>query len=409
MPDFTPLLGDASPLTNVQPVEAAFRAVLNRFRETGFFSRYDEETITGAFLGGLNTVFPFCAALFSSEEHVQRCCWGHFRKSVQGPGPSEAQAGADFALVVYQNKKIARVALFQAKKVDVDDGPKSLAQQTGSDAELLKTHRHVTPEHLPSIANLKPLEKVPKGRWLMDVHRRPSQPAEGPWREAQLLKLAEFGKMAAQLVTERANKIIMYTDELKTSRPLTEERLEILERFQSCVALARRNPSFDEINWVHYLAYASGEVGIDESADISELTDFSKMQTIQETVCVPLCALDKARWREIAKSKNAFSHNWVDLSEVNCYRFMDILREGVRRESPLGRPAAGWLTVDNAVLSKLLPDLMDLTTVYIADDKDGRSGLPLELQRAIKQLTLEPVSGLGADAAPTRTSGMGGP
>jgi hypothetical protein len=404
-PDLSALVGENSSMPKIKPVEAAFLSVLNRFQDTGFLSRFDEETITGALLGGLNSVFPFCVSIFGDDKIVERCCWGHFSKHESSLNPSEAQSGADFALVVYDTRNLARLALFQAKKVELDEGPNSLRKQSDRDKKHTNIEPYVQQKKITVISGLRPVS-VAERRWLMDVHRRPKLPDSNNdvWREAQLLKLVEFGLEVLKHRSSCIDAIFARIYNLLKAakyRPFGHKHSKRLKNMRRYLASKRRTVSFDSLDWLHYLAYASGS----QRAAAQNETEKNKTATeIQEILCVPVCNLGEARWREMANSATQISRNWVDLSQVKCYRFIDVLREAVRKVVSPEDSSEGWLTVDNDVLGKILPDLMDLTTVYVADDKGGRSGLPLHIQKAIRHLNLDKIADLKVEAKATAGS-----
>lgn len=393
MEELSLLAGEESPVA-LTPISASIRATLNRFRQMGLFGHLDEETITGSLLGAISATLPFCVALYGENVPPEKLCWGHFPKSgAFTKPPSEAETGADFALVVYATKDVARLALFQAKRVPLEDVPGSLVRQSNTDKRLAKK----TPfdAAAPALfAHLKPIVDVPSGRWLMDVHRRPRKKPPAPWREAQLQVLADFASKVAQCVDQRVDKILadlgsLSSDRLHRRQP--ERLVQGREAIMAAVESWRPGLRFADAHWVHYLGYATGVVAALDTKRQTATTE------IEEVISVPLCDLAEAHWRELTRTNVVFSHNWVDLSTVRCFRFSELMLQAL---SPLNLspPPDGWITVDNAVLAEVLPGLMELTTVYVGDDKGGVAGLPLALRNAIARLSVDASSNLGAAA-----------
>ena len=120
------LLGQTRGSAAPEPVEATFRHTINQLSGVGLMATLDEETATGAILGGFATAFPLCLGIFTDANDVGnrdgalgKCAWGQYGKSRSGDlNQNETDRGADFALVIFGEGDRARVALFQAKRLE---------------------------------------------------------------------------------------------------------------------------------------------------------------------------------------------------------------------------------------------------------------------------------------------------
>ena len=101
--------------TAIQTVFALAVADLRRvFRP----NRFDEESITSAFVGALASHATWVTAAFDSDPTTQsELYWAQYKKSSTKTF-SEAKSGADFALVVRVSNNHALLSLFQAKIAD---------------------------------------------------------------------------------------------------------------------------------------------------------------------------------------------------------------------------------------------------------------------------------------------------
>jgi hypothetical protein len=100
--------------------------------------RFDEETITSAFLGALAGGLPWIAdAVGTQQDDLAPISWGHYAKSrsKQAGVKAEVDYGADFALAVRIGDDLVRVALFQAKRPKLGEG---------SDILIFKDSGHAT-------------------------------------------------------------------------------------------------------------------------------------------------------------------------------------------------------------------------------------------------------------------------
>lgn len=400
MPDATQTRHASTGQTSgtLTPVTATIDAVVRRFRELKFFSALDEESITGALLGGFTLAFPYCVAQYGSNMPAEKLCWGHFGKSKNANGRrAEAEVGADFALVIYIAPNIARLALFQAKKVVLDDGPDTLDAQAKRDAKDKKVILQDPPT--PHVFHrLQPLSGIRPGAWMMDVHRRPRRPAPPAtgWRFAQMVMLDKFASRVADAVSDRIDSALEALARRRNYLAWAPTREDEAKRQRRDAALRswleRIRPGRDigDHHWVHYLGYASG----------SRTDTGGALVSIQEMVCVPLCDLYDARWRELARGSESFSHNWVDLASVRCHSLERVLLEGISPHDFNVVPE-GWLTLHNDELDHFLPGLIDLTPVYVADDKGGTGGLSPALQGQLQRLSVAHDSDMTSTAAPS--------
>ena len=80
--------------------------------------RVHEEPTTGFLLGAFASLAPICSLAFEQTDQAG-CSWQYFPKSGTGPH-TEAATGADFALIVEIEDRPARLAIFQAKRVESD-------------------------------------------------------------------------------------------------------------------------------------------------------------------------------------------------------------------------------------------------------------------------------------------------
>ncbi|WP_267122965.1 hypothetical protein [Xanthomonas sacchari] len=93
---------------------STFQISIVEFISSGHFNGFDEETTTGGLLGAFGATAPWCAAYYGINPS-----FGWIRYPKPGSSPiSESATGSDFAILLRVNKNVARLAVFQAKKVD---------------------------------------------------------------------------------------------------------------------------------------------------------------------------------------------------------------------------------------------------------------------------------------------------
>ncbi|MBZ2444508.1 MULTISPECIES: hypothetical protein [Xanthomonas] len=94
---------------------------------------YDEESYTSTILGGTAIAAPLLAA-FEGQASAGRADFrfGTFRKNGGAKSPlSETATGADFCLVIGHDDEHAKVAIFQAKKLDPSEDERLLSVRRG--------------------------------------------------------------------------------------------------------------------------------------------------------------------------------------------------------------------------------------------------------------------------------------
>ncbi len=192
------------------PITAAFRRVSAEISRLSTFGILDEESLTSSILGGLTIACPWMIEKHGSGTDVPRqCSWGPYSKSGHAGTPqSEATSGADFALVLWESERWARVAIFQAKKGCVQ-------------CEAGAT------------------ENEPK-KWSIDVHRLPKKPKDPnkKRRPSQLAALIETGRLGLK----------------EQLRAIEGESADV-----QAAVLAQHSEGAHKrvkgLGWIHYLAY----------------------------------------------------------------------------------------------------------------------------------------------------------
>lgn len=309
------------------PIGISFCNVAQQFKKTNLISQMDEESVTSAFLGGVTSSFPLCAYVFGSQSNeAVNCSWGQFRKVPKGidDHDSEAYRGADFALVIWLSDEYARVAIFQAKKMDERE------------------------------------RSTPAGRGVtsyLNVHRRPprkDKPFED-WREAQMVRLVRTGHEAIAAEECRANAGDGKMGWAEAARAHVQ-RKDFVEK--SGAALLRH------LHWVHYLGY------LDEDA-----------------VCVPLSSIPEKVFLKELENRD-YSVNCVEIKDdmEGLRPFVDLLIDGVTPSSSnisLEDDLKGWKLMHSEVLKSILPELQSMMVVYAADDR-GTKGLELMKEVSIE-------------------------
>ncbi|MEB1301545.1 hypothetical protein ABFU52_13190 [Xanthomonas campestris pv. campestris] len=96
------------------PLISTFQISIAEFISSGHFNGFDEETTTGGLLGAFGATAPWCAAYYGINPDFG---WIRYPKS-GGSTISESATGSDFAILLRVGNNIARLAVFQAKKVD---------------------------------------------------------------------------------------------------------------------------------------------------------------------------------------------------------------------------------------------------------------------------------------------------
>lgn len=197
------------------PIRAAFRLTLERIQGMSSMGLLDEEALTACLLGGVSTVAPLLEELCSedgmteearrSEGHVGAgrrdlpILWGSYEKSGGGGNPrSETATGGDFALVIWQNERSARLAIFQAKKGTVY-----------------------------KIGN----------RWSLNVRRGPSESSQG---------FTQFVMLFANACLYKKREALRARSSFEVAKAL------------DIIGLERQLKALRKVTWVHYLAYMEG-------------------------------------------------------------------------------------------------------------------------------------------------------
>ncbi len=391
-------------LSNRAPeaVEASFRHTLNQLSGNGMLTTMDEETITAAILGGFITSFPICTAAFAPEtppgepadpttQPRPRCAWGQYGKAAGGEAKElESRRGADFALIIWDSEEWARVALFQAKRLE----PPS------SSGSANPSHTLANPGDSLTVNGAGPLEAIAPGTALLNVHRRTDKVAGKPWRPSQMVTLEQTGRWLMMAEDVRAGngslddfkKAIAAADRV-VPQAQREERLgdESEDEFAAFnfravldqheykndhgkveafwrAHLRRRTPvpAQKDMHWIHYLAYTRAAA---TATDADGVTDpFDDM-----VLCVPLSGLTDKMDRE--REETPFKKNVIDLSTAKAYRFIDVLLNAFGPDNPGldGDRRDGWLAMHTDTVKAMLPRLQQLGTVFVTTDKGGRS------------------------------------
>ena len=151
------------------PVEAIMINAVLTLEHVLSPDRFDEETITAAFLGSLAGGLPWVAlAVGSRAPDGSEVAWGHFAKKASSVKHviAESTSGADFALTIRIAPDRVRLGLFQAKrpkdratrKILIFKDAPDQAQQKAQFRALRKTAMEITESALGRSA------------WLLDLH-----------------------------------------------------------------------------------------------------------------------------------------------------------------------------------------------------------------------------------------------
>jgi hypothetical protein len=98
----------------INALTAAFQITIQQVLSLDLTKRIHEEPLTGFLFGAFATLAPVCSSAFEDEEQ-DGLSWQYLSKS--GPGDlTEPVTGADFALIIEKPGKLARLAIFQAKR-----------------------------------------------------------------------------------------------------------------------------------------------------------------------------------------------------------------------------------------------------------------------------------------------------
>lgn len=306
----------ANELKEKGPVRAAFRTVVEFLDKSPKVAALDEESITSFMFGAVAIICHELIERYGSGavDRDQTCQLGPYKKSARSPKyDTEAASGADFALVLGEDADWVRMAIFQAKKgtsVKVDSS-----------------------------------DKVDSNDWEIDVKRR-SKKEE---RCAQVVALVKTGEHLAKGEEPGAE-----------TQAQTEARLKDLSSDDRAAILA-------QFSWIYYLGYREA---------------------------LPVClSLDKlpvdAFEHELHKMRG---QKFVSLNGHPA--FFDVINAGlamrpssmVQNEVSAGTSSAtkagldatpevidGWLRLPRKSMNKLLPALLDLMPIYVADDDgDGK-------------------------------------
>jgi len=317
----------------IGPIGAAFCCVAWRLEQVNLISQMDEETVTAAFLGGVTSAFPLCSLVFGSgSDQPVECSWGQFHKSAKGSSDedSEAHRGADFALVVWLTNEYARVAVFQAKKMEMRGLRRALAEVLESD--------EVPPAN--GVTPVETLPPVPEGKAYLNVHRRPTRNEKHTeeWREAQMVRLVRTGHEVIEAAKLKAQDDQQWA---KNARDFAQKKDFVKDGGTSLLA---------RLHWIHYLGYLD-----------------------DEAICVPLSSMSKHVLDKELKNES-FTVNAVEVKQgmQGVKPFVDLMVDGIASVSPSGElqdDVPGWKLMHADIVKAILPDLQSMMAVYIADDR----------------------------------------
>ncbi|XGB23541.1 hypothetical protein KX924_12480 [Streptomyces sp. II-2-2-2] len=129
----------------LDPMHLALVWTMARTKTIAGVQDYDEESYTSTILGGAAVAAPLLAVFGGHNPADQVTCgFGTFRKSGGAKTPlSETATGSDFCLVVGHDEENAKVAIFQAKKLESNVKSRVLSIRRGP-AESAKPHFQMT-------------------------------------------------------------------------------------------------------------------------------------------------------------------------------------------------------------------------------------------------------------------------
>ncbi|WP_313146469.1 hypothetical protein [Stenotrophomonas sp.] len=110
---------------------STFQISIAEFISGGYFNGFDEESTTGGLLGAFGATAPWCSALYGINPKFG---WIRYPKS-GGSTISESATGSDFAIILKANDTTARLAVFQAKRVDESKNTFQIHQISPSGAD----------------------------------------------------------------------------------------------------------------------------------------------------------------------------------------------------------------------------------------------------------------------------------
>ncbi|XGK14682.1 hypothetical protein ABQZ99_006850 [Xanthomonas hortorum pv. vitians] len=123
----------SSKTTPTDPMHLALLWTMQRTKTIAGVQDYDEESYTSTILGGTAIAAPLLAAFEGQTSGTNADFrFGTFRKNGGAKSPlSETATGADFCLVIGHDDEHAKVAIFQAKKLDPSEDERLLSVRRG--------------------------------------------------------------------------------------------------------------------------------------------------------------------------------------------------------------------------------------------------------------------------------------
>ncbi|WP_407364885.1 hypothetical protein [Xanthomonas campestris] len=332
------LSSDKAP--DLSPIRATFAHVKKIFEPLSKQGILDEETLTASILGALTASFPLCSDLygtyippedskdFPQEQSQKVFSWAQFKKvRTKTPKESEAQRGADFALVYWPDAHTMRLAVFQAKKGSTSVRDNNLSK------DLINDDSGAPP---PSVEDTN-TEKLDGGgvayEWILNVHRRPPKKLDVPWREPQLIRLVRTGQYFEKAKGCFHDGIIS-EDCLIQAQTITDDSKHSINQL-----------STSGLTWIHYLGFFE-----------------------EACVTVRLSALEAQLEFEKKNIKAPVTRNDVILD--NSLEPKEFFRtiSGLFEETGGG----DWLEIDAQLGSMLLPKLVNIMTIFAGDDGSGK-------------------------------------
>lgn len=340
-------VGERPPI--ISPIRATFAHVVKIFEPLAKADFLDEETLTSSILGALTASFPLCAELYGTEplggveqqdaqendraatqQPQKSFSWAQYKKSkTKDAASSEAQRGADFALVYWPEANTMRLALFQAKK---------------GQAKKRKSKKGTASKVQPQGAQADDTVAASEVTWELDVHRRPKKKSGQAWREPQMIRLARTGHFF-----EQAKRCLV-------DGVISEDCLSQAEVITNSEKHAADLLSTTGLTWIHYLGFFN-----------------------ENCITIKLSQLEAQLTFEKNNIEEEISENKVCISkEIHPKYFLSTLTSCLADYR-----SDDWFEVDADLGLRLLPKLVDLMTVYIGDDGSGK-GKDLTITNAKK-------------------------
>lgn len=262
-----PFANEVADAHAIGPIEETFKRTLGALSNKLAAENLGEEGFTSCLIGGLTCMFSEVVKQVPCAKGPITCSWGSYSKRGVEDPHSEAANGADFCLVVFDDRDNVRLAIFQAKRAE-----KRAIRSSPDGDHVTRQAAHET---------------------LMDqrvnIHERPPRPTNAPistWRASQAIVLSRAATCIAKSKDNPGHACVK------------------LDPNASCPCKSNAVVDCASLHWVHYLIYSD-----------------------QTPTCVSFSRISPEKFKR--EALNATTSNVVRIKGSDQTTFLDVALSGL--------------------------------------------------------------------------------